>query len=295
MTTTDEPPPGRHASGRSLAGRPSPMTSAQPHHVEDRRFRSVLTDPARERRWQRPVRVFDHERALLAGLEPPAAELARHHGVADSIVLEEGTWIPPAEGALGRNPIGLLILDGLLARTLSFDGLHSPELLGAGDLLRPWGSDGAAASLAFDTDWRVHDRATVALLDDRFARRMCRFPAIVAALLDRGVQRSHLLACQLAIAHVRRADARLLMLFWHLADRWGRVTPQGVALPLRLTHATIAQLVCMRRPTVSATLVALARRGELQRGDDGSWLLTGSPPDVSRIAGRSAGPRLRAA
>jgi CRP-like cAMP-binding protein len=168
-------------------------------------------------------------------------------------------------------------------------------MLGAGDLLRPWEASEETGSLAFQTEWRVLDRATVALLDERFARRMRRFPGLVPALLDRGAQRARLLACQVAIAHVRRAEPRLLMLFWHLADRWGRVTPRGVEIPLRLTHATIAQLACMRRPTVSATLMAIARRGELQRNEDGSWLLTGSPPDVSRIAGPTRGAHLHAA
>ena len=30
------------------------------------------------------------------------------------------------------------------------------------------------------------------------------------------------------------------MLLWYLAERWGRVTPDGVIVPLRLTHETLA-------------------------------------------------------
>jgi CRP-like cAMP-binding protein len=73
------------------------------------------------------------------------------------------------------------------------------------------------------------------------------------------------------------------MLFWHLADRWGRVTPQGIVVPLRLTHGTIARLICMRRPTVSATLMRLVRAGELARNRDATWILTGAPPDLAAI------------
>jgi predicted GNAT family acetyltransferase len=34
----------------------------------------------------------------------------------------------------------------------------------------------------------------------------------------------------MAIAHYPRIDRRLLMLMWHLADRWGRVTPNGIRI-----------------------------------------------------------------
>jgi CRP/FNR family transcriptional regulator, cyclic AMP receptor protein len=259
------------------------------------RFRSVFADAdALGAGWQRPVRVFEHDRGLVSGLDADAREVALHHGVADSLVLEEGRWTPPARSALGADPVGVLVLDGLLSRTLSFDGLHSPELLGAGELLRPWGDDGGD-SLTFETEWRVLERATVALLDDRFARRMARYPTVMTTLLDRGVQRARWLAAQIAIAHVRRAEPRLLMLFWHLADRWGRVTPHGVDLPLRLTHTMVAHLACMRRPTVSATIMRLARAGELRRNGDGTWLLTGAPPDVSAIVRREAAVPQRAA
>jgi CRP-like cAMP-binding protein len=94
---------------------------------------------------------------------------------------------------------------------------------------------------------------------------------------------------------VRGADRRVLLLLWLLADRWGRVTPRGVTLPLRLTHSTIAHLVCMGRPTVSATLGRLTREGEVRRRPDGTWLLTGSPPDVADAAARAAERTLRAA
>jgi CRP-like cAMP-binding protein len=89
---------------------------------------------------------------------------------------------------------------------------------------------------------------------------------------------SRTLAFHLAIVHVRHAETRLHLLLWHLADRWGRVTPQGVHLPLALTHERLAHLVCMRRPTASTALQRLSKAGELRRMRDGTWLLTGTPP-----------------
>jgi hypothetical protein len=62
-----------------------------------------------------------------------------------------------------------------------------------------------------------------------------------------------------------------------LAERWGRVTPDGVLLPLTLSHRMLGQLIGARRPTVSTALGALTRAGEVSRRMDGGWLLCGSP------------------
>jgi len=53
-----------------------------------------------------------------------------------------------------------------------------------------------------------------------------------------------------------------MILFWHLADRWGRVTPDGVLVELELTHGLLSRLTSLRRPTVSATLKELRETGE---------------------------------
>jgi CRP-like cAMP-binding protein len=66
---------------------------------------------------------------------------------------------------------------------------------------------------------------------------------------------------------------RLRTLFTHLADRWGRVTPDGVLLPLLLTHTVIAQLTGLRRPSVSLSLAELERTGEIVRLARDRWLL----------------------
>jgi CRP-like cAMP-binding protein len=88
----------------------------------------------------------------------------------------------------------------------------------------------------------------------------------------------------MALSHLNRVDVRLLAFFWHLADRWGRVGPEGVIVPLRLTHRTLAQLVGAQRPSVTTALGALAGEGRVTRRDDGTWLLHGEPPADLRIA-----------
>ncbi len=242
--------------------------------------------------FDRAVRVFEAHPDLLGELAPREAAIAWHVGIADSTILPEGCWTPPGPDELGRGALGLLVLDGLLTRSVGFDGRQTPELVGAGDLLRPWESDSMAGLVELEVSWRVMERATVAFLDERFAARVCRVPGLCSALLARTVQRSRWLAFHAAVTQVRRAEPRVLLLLWHLADRWGRVTPRGVHLPLALTHAFLARLACMRRPTVSAALAELARAGELERNPDRTWILTGAPPDVERLREGTAG-RLR--
>ena len=83
---------------------------------------------------------------------------------------------------------------------------------------------------------------------------------------------------QATIAHVRNADARVLLVLWHLADRWGRVTPNGILVPLPLTHQLLAQLTCLQRPTVSSAVGQLSQQGQLTRLSERGWLLHGEPP-----------------
>jgi DNA-binding GntR family transcriptional regulator len=53
-------------------------------------------------------------------------------------------------------------------------------------------------------------------------------------------------------------------------------------VPLRLSHANLAELVGSRRPSVSASLSRLAERGAVSRRPDRTWLLRGGPPEQLR-------------
>ena len=136
--------------------------------------------------------------------------------------------------------------------------------------------------------WSVLSPSTFAVLDRRFAAELARWPEVTAALFDRLSERSLRLATTQAISQLTRVDRRLKALFWHLAERWGRVSGDGVIVPLALTHRILGQLVGARRPTVSTALGELAERGELTRRADGSWLLRGEPPDASALGRRRA-------
>jgi CRP/FNR family transcriptional regulator, cyclic AMP receptor protein len=214
----------------------------------------------------------DLAEALPASRRAEAVE----HCLAPAMTLQRGRW----EGQhtdLTPGGIGLLVLGGLLIRRVSIEDGFGAELLGQGDLLRPWQGEGAQSTLSRTSGWRVLEQARIAVLDRHAAVRLARYPELTGRLVAKALERSRSFAAAMAIAQHTRVEVRLHMLFWHLADRWGRVRPGGVVVPLRLTHAILADLVSARRPSVSTGLSVLARQGLIERVD-GAWLLRGDPP-----------------
>jgi hypothetical protein len=220
------------------------------------------------------IAVLDADPDLADALTPEVRSVARRHAVARVETIEPGLWDP--EAAYGGAPptVGLLMVDGLITRDIGFAGRTTTELLGAGDLLRPWDQDATFEPLPVQICWHVLQRSRVAVLDRHFAAVIGRWPGLVDAIVGRAVKRSRSLAFQLAISQVTRVDGRLLVLFWQLADRWGRVTPHGVLVPLDLTHETLGKLVGARRPSVTTALGQLGAHRLLERSHDG-WLLHG--------------------
>ena len=64
-----------------------------------------------------------------------------------------------------------------------------------------------------------------------------------------------------AIALEPRVERRLLLKLRQLAERWGRVTPDGIRLDLRLTHQELANMVGAVRESVTIALGRLASAG----------------------------------
>ncbi len=221
-------------------------------------------------------RVLEEDSELAEAIPLEHREQAARDCIARAISIPTGRWhaveVPPPGEA-----IGLLVLRGLLIRRVGVDGRFGAELLGAGDLLRPWQGEEELPTLPVTTGWRVIEPTSMALLDAPFAHRAARYPPLSGQLVARALQRSRNLAVNMAIVQHARVDVRLHMLFWHLAGRWGRVRSDGVSLPLRLTHSVLADLAAARRPTVTSALSALARLDLVQQTNDG-WLLRGKPP-----------------
>jgi CRP-like cAMP-binding protein len=193
--------------------------------------------------------------------------------------------------------IGLLVVDGLLLREIEVAGTVAAELIGTGDLIHPGDVQGSDLSpLNGRLRWKVLEETQAAVLDGAFSMRAAEWPQILGRIALRAVWRTHGLALNLAISHQGRIEDRLLLLFWHLAQRWGRVSPEGVRLDLPLTHQTLAKLVSAQRPTVTNALGELRERRLLLRREDRSWLLPLPIPDeleplLARHVIRDAAPQ----
>src|SRR4051795_13180822 len=208
-------------------------------------------------------------------LTPERREVAEHELRVRVTTFPVGEWDGSRLADADPMHLGLLIAEGVLAREVLLGDTVSTELLGPGDILRPWHIEGPPELLPVTIRWNALSAIRLALIDRRAAAGLARHPEVTAVIVDRLSERAQRLAITQAISQLNRVDRRLLALFWHLAERWGRVSRGGVAAPLPLSPRLTGDLVGARRPTVSTALAELARTGQLMRRDDGTWLLTG--------------------
>jgi CRP/FNR family transcriptional regulator, cyclic AMP receptor protein len=138
-------------------------------------------------------------------------------------------------------------------------------------VLLPWPPDvdGLEAGQRLVADGKVH----MAVLDKRFLQAAARWPALMVAVLRRLNDQEHRVAVTGAICQLPRVEDRILALLRHFGSRVGRVCPDGLRVPLPLTHRALGELVGARRPTVSIALANLSGEGQLRRLEDGTWLV----------------------
>jgi CRP/FNR family cyclic AMP-dependent transcriptional regulator len=228
------------------------------------------------------VRLLDEDKSLASVLDRADLAAARRYAVVECIELGRGPY-GPGELVEAEGLLGLLVLDGLLVRQVAVAGRPCGELLGPRSIVRPWDDFGRHAPLPFEVRWRVVQDARLAVLDRRFLATIVRWPALIQVLIDRTFERAHMLASNVAIHNLQHVELRLLVLLWHLADRFGKVTSEGVHLPLPLAHADLAELVGAARPSVSTALKELAAKGEVWRHEaDRTWMLSLAPPQELR-------------
>jgi len=147
--------------------------------------------------------------------------------------------------------------------------------------LEPWAASGPQVRCFAIEDSLVHlvDRARMAawMQEPALAANLVRVLSAQLADLEMAV----------AIALEPRVERRLLLKLRQLAERWGRVTPDGVRLDLRLTHQELANMVGAVRESVTIALGRLSESGEIEVRNR---TLIIRPPDQDPDEGGLGGP-----
>ena len=195
---------------------------------------------------------------LFAGLEEGA--LRRAVGELDAVVVPAGEEFDIAASGAVCGVVG----GGRLA--LAFIAEEDRErtigMLEEGDVIvRPtdgWAVVGPRVRCFAIEDALMHlvDRARLEawMHDPALAANLVR--VLSAQIADRELA--------VAIALEPRVERRLLLKLRQLAERWGRVTPDGIRLDLRLTHQELANMVGAVRESVTIALGRLASAGEIE-------------------------------
>jgi hypothetical protein len=225
------------------------------------------------------VRLLEVDPDLGSSLDPDAFAVARDELLVRTVEAPRGAWdLDHAWAATGAQ-LGLLMLEGVIASDAGVGRRMTLEILGAGDVLRCWPRDRHAEALKIRLRLNVMDPVRFAVFDDAFCARVARWPAVLNAITGRVMGRATSATLRLLIHQVVRIDDRVLLSLWGLAERFGRVTPDGILVPVPINHTMMARFVGAQRPTVSQAVGELTRRGEVARTEEGGWLLKGSFPE----------------
>jgi CRP/FNR family transcriptional regulator, cyclic AMP receptor protein len=232
------------------------------------------------------VRLLEVDPDLASGMSEDEVQTATKFLIARATALPRGPWDPVADSPPQQpGSLGVLVIDGLLTRRVEVPGGCSVELVGRGDVARPWDRNVEAEHGSRKTHWEILSDTEIAWLDHEFAMLVLRWPAIVAQIVQRALQRTTELAFELAISHIVGVDLRVRQLLLHIADRWGTVTNEGVVVPVPLTNEVIGAIIGARPPSVSTALQKLTRNKMAVRRRNGTWLL-----DLHALSERVATP-----
>jgi CRP/FNR family cyclic AMP-dependent transcriptional regulator len=229
-------------------------------------------------RQDQAVQVLEVEPDLAEPMPAEEREQARRAAVAATMELAPGSasaFLPP----LPPGGFGFLVLEGVLACGLRLGPRLTLELLGSADLIRPGMGRTAAGEELMRVEFTAVTPARLAVLDAVFARRVARWPEVASGVVARSILRVRRLHFETAVRALPRIDERILLMLWHYAERWGRMTSDGVVLDLPLTHEQLSAIVGAQRPTVTTQLGQLERSGAVQREGRSRWVLRGDPPE----------------
>lgn len=224
------------------------------------------------------VALLKEDPELARGIAEEELEQAERAVIVAGFTVPVGDLELPSEHL--DPSLGLLVLEGLITVNVVLCDRVASQLAGPGDVIDVAASPDPLLPAAMS--FVVSDTTRVAVLDRRFIAAVRRWPALLLALHERLREQERRLAVHAAIGKLRRIEDRVLALLWHLGERWGKMAPEGVVVPLSLTHETIGRLAGAERPTVSLALTELSRTGLIARRDDGAFVLSHGSADRLR-------------
>jgi CRP-like cAMP-binding protein len=229
-------------------------------------------------RFGRRVDLFEAEPDLAVDLDLRQEDGFRASASVEVINVPEGTWSPPETVSGDFGGLGLLVLEGVMLRRETLAGARRSEPIGPGDLIRPLACEEDPFSrLPTEIHWRALSRARLAVLDDAFTRRMCNCGAVLDRIVDRHSRRLAAAAQRDVIRAQEEPEARLLHMLWHLANRFGRVTRDGVVIPIPLSQGDIGEFLGVSRHAVLDALKPLRDHRVADQRRDMTWWLAGAP------------------
>src|SRR6478609_8599792 len=107
------------------------------------------------------VHLLEADPDLARGLDPRRIREVSQRLIARSVEIPRGAWTPSRVLTSGSQPIGLLVLEGLLVREAIVGDHPSAELLGPGDLLRAWEDRDTEVLLPRSLRWSALTNARV--------------------------------------------------------------------------------------------------------------------------------------
>jgi CRP/FNR family transcriptional regulator, cyclic AMP receptor protein len=232
---------------------------------------ATTADLSSARQLLRTVSLLDVEPELGEWIAPSERDPAARATRVVAVEVVRGPFEPSEVFAAGQDGFGALVISGLICREVWVSGQPAMRLFGPGDVFLD--EPGAAETLEPEGAWSASLTTRLAILDDRLLVAVRRWPRLMRGICARLQQCHETTLVQLSISHQPRVEDRVVALFRLLAARWGRMTAEGLVVPIGLTHEAIGRMIGARRPTVTLALRELGRDGRLQRDDGGRWLL----------------------
>jgi CRP/FNR family transcriptional regulator, cyclic AMP receptor protein len=223
--------------------------------------------------------LLDVEPDFAAGIPTPDLDVARRVIELPRTRLAPGPW-HPADDARAGALLGFLVLEGVVAHEVLVADGRSMRLLGRGDVVETFDCPDLGPPAV--QGWLVLEETVVLALDRRFIAATRRWPGLLVALHRRFAAQASRAALHTAIAELGRVEQRVLAMLWHLVDRWGAMTPEGIVIKVRLTHEMLGRLVGARRPTITLALGSLATSGDVRRRADGLLVLSPGSRELLR-------------